>query len=128
MRSNQLSYPATAETAPHEAKTVSTEPRARIELATPSLPWKCSTTELSGRNECIAQTHGENFITSRSPEKQAAGMGRLNVVRDEERIRVDGHIVDVNLKVQVSAGRHSRVANKTENIAELDGLTHGNRN
>lgn len=26
------------------------EPRARIELATPSLPWKCSTTELSGRN------------------------------------------------------------------------------
>jgi len=54
-------------------------------------------------------------------------MGRLNVVRDEERIRVDGHIINVDLEVKVGAGRHSRIANQTENIAELDSLPHGNR-
>jgi hypothetical protein len=33
----------------HEPRKSRCEPRARFELATPSLPWKCSTTELSGR-------------------------------------------------------------------------------
>src|SRR5689334_10224752 len=34
------------------------EPRVRIELTTPSLPWKCSTTELSGRVPNSATVRG----------------------------------------------------------------------
>src|SRR3546814_7039574 len=42
------------------------EPRVRIELTTPSLPWKCSATELSGRARCFPGN------STRIPEPEAA--------------------------------------------------------
>src|SRR5690606_24791435 len=95
------------------------EPRVRIELTTPSLPWKCSATELSGRC-CLVQATRREY----HPCGVLMKLRRLVVappcVLAQPRQRIDGGSADDELEVQVRAVGASGVADQSDDVADLD--------
>jgi hypothetical protein len=89
------------------------EPRARIELATPSLPWKCSTTELSGR-AYLGETTFEISTLVRRPANRDVQLLRVGFEPSE---RVQIVAVDPDLKVKVRSGRYSGISHETNKVS-----------